>query len=101
MRIVLAAVLDGVHQQFAEGRRDILAGLGRKMRGDLAQEVRGAVGRVDLAAHVQGDPLRPRRDHADVVLPGVGIERLLHQFAQRPGVKRPVQVAEGALPDGV
>jgi hypothetical protein len=87
-------------EQLAEGRGDILAGLRGKVGGDLAQEMGGAVGGIDLAAHVQGDPFRTRRNHPDIVLPCIAIQRLLHQIGQRAWGQRPVEIAESALPDG-
>jgi len=101
VRIALAAVLDGVHKQFAEGGGHVFAGLRGEVRGDLAHKVSGAVGGLDLAANVQSDPLRTGGDDADIVHPGAAIERLLHQIGQRPWGDRAVQVAEGALADGV
>ena len=100
MRVVLAAVFDGVHEQFAEGGGNVFADLRRKVGGDLAQEMSGAVGGIDLAAHVQRDPFGAGGDYADIVLPGVAIERLLDQFAERAGGQGPVEIAEGALADG-
>jgi hypothetical protein len=100
LRVVLAAVFNRVHEQFAEGRRYVVARLRRKVGRDLAQEMRGAVGGIDLAPHVQRNPLGPGRNHPDIVLPGVAIERLLHQFTQRTRSQRAVQIAESALPDG-
>ena len=100
LRVVLAAVLDGVHQQFAEGDGDILAGLERQVGLDFAQEMGGAVGRVDLAADVQSDPLGPGGDHPDVVFPRFGLERLLHHFRQRARRERLVEVAVGAMANG-
>ena len=98
--IVLAAVFDGVHEQFAEGGGDVLAGLRGHVGGDFAQEMSGAVGGIDLAAHVERDPFGAGGDDADIVLPGIGIERLLDQFAERAGGQGPVEIAEGALADG-
>ena len=99
VRIAVAAMLDGVHEQFAESRSHILGGLRREVRRDLAHEMSGAVRGIQLATHVERDPFRPGRDHPDVVLPGVAVERLLNQLAERTGGQGLVNVTKSPLPD--
>ena len=66
---------------------------------DFAKEMCRPVGGFDFAAHVERDPLGPGGDHADVVLPGVCFDRVLHHFLQRGLRQGAVKVAKGALPD--
>jgi hypothetical protein len=63
-------VLDGVHEQFPEGDGDVVARLRREVAVDFPQVVGRALGRVELAPDVEGNPVRTSRDDADVVLPG-------------------------------
>jgi hypothetical protein len=79
--IVLAAVLDGVEQQFAKGRCDIFAHSRRQVGFQFADEMGGAVASFHLAANVQRNPLRAGGKHQDVVLPRGGVQRLLHNVA--------------------
>ncbi len=62
--------------------------------------MRGAIGGLDLAAHVQGDPFGAGGDDTDIVLPGFGIERLLDQLAERPRGQGQVEITVGSLADG-
>ena len=68
---------------------------------DFAEEMGGAVGGLDFAAHVERDPFGAGGDDADIVLPGLGIERVLHHFGRGAGGQGEVEVAEGALADGL
>ena len=95
-----AAVLDGIQEQLAEGRRYVLARLGREAGLHLAQEMRHALDGLQLAAHIQRDPIRARRDHLDIVPPGRRLQGLLHHVGQRSFRQRLMEVAVGALPNG-
>src|SRR5439155_1201333 len=59
-----------------------------------------ALGRVELAADVERQPVGPGGEHPEVVLPLGRAERLVHHFGHRPGEERLVEVAPGAMPDG-
>src|SRR5205823_4745739 len=72
----------------------------RQVAGDLTQEMSGAIGGVDLAAHVKSDPLGTGGDDTDIVLPGIGIERLLDQFTERPGSQGQVEITVSSLANG-
>jgi hypothetical protein len=98
---VLAAVFDGVHQQFAEGGGDVFAILGREVAFQFADEVGGAICRLDFAPDLQGDPLGEGGNQADIALPGIRAERLGDHIGEGGGGQRLVEVAVGVLADGV
>src|ERR1043166_8371565 len=83
VRIVLSALLDGIHEQLSKCGGDIVASLLRKIGFKLFQEVGGTVGSFNLAAKIDGDPFRNGGHKTDIVLPGGGIESLLHHLGKR------------------
>jgi hypothetical protein len=99
-RIAVAAVFDGVHEQFAECRAHVLADSRRQVAFDFAHELGGPLDGIHLAVDVQCDPLGPRRNQADVVLPLRRAESLLHHVGQRPGGRRSAEVAVSAMANG-
>ena len=99
--VVLAAVLDGVHEQFAEGGGDVLGGLLGEIGLNFTEEVGGAVGGIDLTADVERDPLGAGGDDTDIVLPGLGLEGVLHHLDQGGGREGAMEVTENTLADGL
>ena len=67
---------------------------------DFAQEMGGAVGGVDLTAHVQRDPFGARGDYADIVLPGRRIRAPAAPTRSTGRRSGAVEIAESALADG-
>ena len=98
--VVLAAVLDGVEEQLAEGGDDVLADLRGEGGFELAKEMGGAVGGVHLAADGEGDPLGAGGHDQNIVRGGCGVEGLLDHVGERDGGERRVEVAVGAGADG-
>lgn len=98
--VALAAVLDGVEEQLAEGGDDVLADLHGQGSFELAKEMGGAVGGVHLAADAEGDPLGAGGHDENIVRGGCGVEGLLDHVGKRDGGERRMEVAVGAGADG-
>jgi hypothetical protein len=95
-----ASMLDGVHEQFAEGGGNVFAGIDRDIGQHFAKKMGGAVGGVDLAADVERDPLGAGRNDADIIFAAVTVEGLLDDIGDDVTDQRLVDVTEGMLADG-
>ena len=97
--IRLPAVLDGIHEQLAKRGHGVFAGFCRNVDLHFAQELRGALGGIHLAAHFESDPVAAGRSQADVVFPGRGIQGLLHHVVQLARGHGIMEVAIGVVAD--
>jgi hypothetical protein len=100
-RVILAAMLDTVHEQFAEGAGEVIPGLQGKIAGHFAQKMRCSIGGVKFTADIESDPFGAGGDNANVVLPGVRLESVLHQIGEWRGRNRGAKVPKRTLPDRV
>src|ERR1039458_9630142 len=100
VRVVPAAVLDGVEEQLAEGGDDVLADLRGQGDFELAKKMGGAVGGVHLAPDAESDPLGAGGQDENIVRGGFGLEGLLDHVGEGDGGERRVEVAVGAGADG-
>ena len=92
-------MLYGVHEDFPQGRREILLFALRKIRSQLAQELHDSVNRVDFAAQAQCNPVRMRRGDVDIVFPFSAFQSGFHHFREGRDGKGLAEETKGMLSD--
>ena len=98
-RVVFAAVLDGVHEQFAEGNPDVVARLRGQVGQDLADVMGGPFHRLHAATELERHPLREGGEDAEIFAPGIGLQRLLNHVGQGGRGERLVNVTISTVPE--
>ena len=68
LRVQVAAVLDGVHEQLAESGGDLFALVGLQIAGQFAHKLSETIGGGNPAADLQRNPIRLVRKDLDVVV---------------------------------
>ena len=99
-RVVFAAVLDGVHEQFAEGNPDVVADLRGQVGQDLADVMGGPFHRLHAATELERHPLREGGEDAEIFQPGIGLQRLLNHVGQGGRGDWIVNVTISTVPEG-